>query len=123
MKLIILPWLLIGILLNAGAQLLLKAGSQRISDTAFTIANIFPMGIQLATNPFILIGIIFYVVSMLIWIGVLSRVDVSVAYPMISLGYIVNAIAAYYLFGEALSLSRVTGLFIILVGVYLVAQS
>lgn len=123
MKLIILPWLLLGVFLNAGAQLLLKAGAQRISDMSFTFANFAPMSMQLATNPFIIIGIICYVVSVVIWIGVLSRVDVSIAYPMISLGYVVNAIAAYYLFGEALSAMRMSGIFIILIGVYMVARS
>jgi len=123
MKLIILPWLLLGVFLNAGAQLLLKAGAQRISDMSFSLANFIPISMQLATNPFIILGIICYVISVIIWIGVLSRVDVSVAYPMISLGYVVNAIAAYYLFGEALSAMRMSGIFIILIGVYMVARS
>ncbi len=123
MKLIVLPWLLLGILLNAIAQLLLKAGSQRLSDSVFSLSNIFPLGLQLAGNPFIILGVLCYVISLLVWIGVLSRVDVSVAYPMVSLGYILNAIGAYYIFGESLSLVRIVGLFVILIGVYLVAQS
>jgi len=47
----------------------------------------------------------------------------SLAYPMLSIGYVVNAIAAYYLFGESLSVMRITGIFIIIVGVYLIAQN
>ncbi len=54
---------------------------------------------------------------------VLSRVQVSFAYPMLSIGYVVNALAAYYLFGEPLTSLRMLGIFIIITGVYLVAQT
>lgn len=122
MKLIVLPWLLSAILLNAIAQLLLKAGAQRISTMPFNTDTLIPMALQLGFNPFILAGMACYAVSVLVWIGVLSRVDVSVAYPMVSLGYVVNAIAAYYLFGEALTAARLSGILLILLGVYLVAR-
>jgi multidrug transporter EmrE-like cation transporter len=123
MKLIIFPWLLFGVLLNAAAQLLLKAGSARISELEFNLSNTIPMGLQLITSPYIMIGLFFYAISVVVWIAVLSRVDVSIAYPMLSIGYVVNAIAAYYLFGEAITASRMSGIFLILVGVFLVARS
>lgn len=119
----IFPWLLLGVLLNAAAQLLIKAGSERISTLSFSWANVMPMSFQLMTSPYIILGLIFYVVSVVIWICVLSRVEVSIAYPMLSLGYVVNAIAAYYLFGEMMTASRIAGISLILVGVYLVARS
>ena len=50
-------------------------------------------------------------------------VQVSYAYPMLSIGYVVNAIAAYYFFGKSLSVIRVTGIFIIIAGVYLISQT
>ena len=53
----------------------------------------------------------------------LSRVQVSVAYPLLSVGYVVNAIAAWYLFGEAVTPMRLTGIAVIIVGVWLVARS
>ena len=57
------------------------------------------------------------------WIAGLSRVPVSVAYPMLSLGYVVNAVAAQYLFGEAVSMQRWLGIGFIVLGVWLVARS
>lgn len=123
MNLIVFPWLLLGVLLNAGAQLLIKAGAERISTISFSWANAWPMGLQVASSPFIILGLVLYVVSVVIWIGVLSRVPVSVAYPMLSLGYVVNAIAAYYLFGESFTMLRMGGILLILMGVYLVARS
>jgi len=58
-----------------------------------------------------------------VWILALSRVDVSLAYPMLSLGYVVNALAAWYFFGEIISLQRAAGIGIILLGVYIMARS
>jgi multidrug transporter EmrE-like cation transporter len=115
--------ILTGVLLNAGAQLLLKAGTRAIGAFTFTVDNIVPVGWKLATNLPILGGLGCYVVSVVVWILALSRVPVSVAYPLLSIGYIVNAIAAYYLFGEAVSLQRLLGIGVIIVGVILVARS
>jgi len=63
------------------------------------------------------------VVSVVFWILALSRVDVSIAYPMLSIGYIVTAMAGWLLFAESLSVTRVAGIFIIIAGVWLVARS
>jgi multidrug transporter EmrE-like cation transporter len=50
-------------------------------------------------------------------------VQVSIAYPMLSIGYVLNAVAAWYLFGESVSPMRLAGIGIIVVGVYIVARS
>ena len=118
-----LPLILLGVLLNAAAQLLLKEGMRRIGHFAFAWTNIIPIGMQVAVSPFILAGLFSYVVSVMVWILVLSRVQVSFAYPMLSIGYIVNAVAAYYLFDESLSLTRVAGIVVIVGGVYLITRS
>ena len=112
-----------GVLLNAAAQLLLKAGTNAIGAFEFSAANVAPIGWKVATQPFILSGIGCYVVSVAVWILALSRVEVSVAYPMLSIGYIVNAVAAWYLFGEAVTAARLTGIAVIVLGVFIVARS
>ena len=112
-----------GVLLNAAAQLLLKAGTNRVGEFAFTLENLAPVGAKIATSPHILAGIGCYVVSLVAWILALSRVPVSVAYPMLSVGYIVNAVAAWMLFGESLTAQKLVGIGFILVGVWLVARS
>jgi multidrug transporter EmrE-like cation transporter len=115
--------LMTGVLLNASAQLLLKAGTLRIGEFAFTADNIVPVGVRLASNPFILGGVACYVVSLVVWIMGLSRVPVSVAYPMLSVGYVVNAVAAWMLFGESITAQKLIGIGFIVVGVFLVARS
>jgi multidrug transporter EmrE-like cation transporter len=114
---------LAGVLLNAAAQLLLKAGTNAIGRFDFTFANALPVGLAVAREPHILGGLACYAVSVVVWILALSRVQVSVAYPMLSLGYVVNAAAAWLLFGEDVNLLRVTGIFVIIAGVVLVARS
>ncbi len=118
-----MPLILLGVLLNAGAQLALKEGMRRIGHFDFVLSNALPIGWQAATNPFVALGLTLYVISVAVWLLVLSRVEVSYAYPMLSVGYIVNAVAAYYLFDENLSLARVSGIFIIIIGVYLITRS
>ncbi len=114
---------LAGVLLNAAAQLLLKAGTNAIGAFAFTADNLVPVGIKVASDPFIVSGLGCYAVSVVVWIMALSRVEVSLAYPMLSIGYVVNAVAAWYLFGEALTAQRMVGIATIVVGVFLVARS
>lgn len=115
--------ILAGVTLNAGAQLLLKAGTNAVGHFEFTRANIVPIGLKLAIQWPIIGGLTCYVVSVGVWVVGLSRVDVSIAYPMLSLGYVVNAFAAWYLFGEVLSVQRLIGIGIILLGVVILARS
>jgi multidrug transporter EmrE-like cation transporter len=114
---------LTGVLLNAVAQLLLKAGTNRIGEFAFTLENLVPVGLKVAASPFVLGGLACYAVSVVVWIMALSRVPVSIAYPMLSIGYIVNAGAAWFLFGESLTAQKLVGIGFIIVGVWLVARS
>ncbi|HSU64632.1 MAG TPA: EamA family transporter [Burkholderiales bacterium] len=112
MTLVSFSLILVGVLLNAAAQLLLKAGT-----------NAMPLGLRLAMEPHILAGLACYVVSVVVWIVALSRVPVSIAYPMLSIGYVVNAVAAWYLLGEAVTPMRLAGIGIIVFGVFIVARS
>ncbi len=117
-----IPLIMVGVLLNAAAQLLLKAGMNRIGHFEFSAANLVPIGWKVATNPPIVAGLTCYVFSVVVWLLALSRVDVSYAYPMLSAGYIVNAIAAWYLFGEVLSPMKLAGIFVIILGVFLISR-
>jgi len=112
MSLVSFAFILTGVLLNAGAQLLLKAGT-----------NARPLGLALAIEPHILAGLACYVVSVVVWVIGLSKVPVSIAYPMLSIGYVVNAALAWWLFGEQVNAQRWLGIAVIIIGVVLVARS
>jgi drug/metabolite transporter (DMT)-like permease len=116
-------FLFLGICLNAVAQLLLKAGTNAVGAIHLTAENWFATGIKLATQLPILGGLGCYVISVLVWIVGLSRVDVTIAYPLLSLGYIINAIGAWYFLGEVMSAQRVLAIAVIIIGVALLTRS
>jgi multidrug transporter EmrE-like cation transporter len=118
-----LALILTGVLLNAVAQLLLKAGSRAIAGVDLNLGNAWTLFERVAVNPPIIGGLACYAISVVVWILALARVDVSVAYPMLSIGYVVNAIAAWMLFGENLSAARIAGIGVIICGVWLVARN
>ncbi|MDD2558450.1 MAG: EamA family transporter [Desulfuromonadaceae bacterium] len=115
--------ILVGVLLNAGAQLLLKAGVHDVGVIQLNWGSVLSTGWRLAFEPHILGGLTCYVISVVVWILALSRVEVSMAYPMLSIGYVVNAFAAWWLFGEAVTSMRMGGIFVIIVGVFIVSRS
>ena len=100
------------VLLGTFAQILLKAGT-----------NVTPVGWGLALEPRILGGALCYAVSLVVWVLALSKTPVSIAYPMVSLGFALNALLAWWLLGEAVTPMRIAGIGIIIVGVFLVARS
>ena len=118
-----LPMILLGVLLNAAAQLALKAGMNRIGHFDFALANALPIGWQVGTNPLVALGLVCYVVSVGVWLLVLSRVEVSLAYPMLSIGYVVNALIAWWFMGEALTATKIAGIATICFGVWLLARA
>ena len=115
--------LMTGVLLNAAAQLLLKAGTNAVGHFEFSLDNLLPVGMKIAFQPYIMGGMACYAISLVVWIMGLSRVPVSVAYPMLSVGYVLNAVAAWYLFGESLSAQKLVGIGFIVLGVVLVTRS
>ncbi len=93
-----------------------------VGHFAFSLENIMPIGTKVALNPFVLAGLFCYVVSVIVWLMALSRVDVSYAYPLLSAGYIVTALAGQIFFGETLGPVRWAGILVICLGVYLVTR-
>jgi len=118
-----IPLILCGVLLNAFAQLALKQGMRAIGLFSFSMENIFPILAKVSLNPFILAGLTCYVLSVLFWLMVLSRVEVSFAYPLLSIGYVVTAFAGYLFFNENMSVLRWMGVLIICLGVYLITRT
>jgi multidrug transporter EmrE-like cation transporter len=118
-----LPLILLGVFLNAFAQIFLKQGMRTIGHFAFSLENILPVGTRVILNPFVFAGLLCYVVSVIVWLMALSRVEVSYAYPLLSVGYIVTAFAGQTLFHEALTPVRWAGILVICLGVFLVTRS
>lgn len=118
----VLPLVLLTAVLNTAAQLLLKLGMTRVGSFSFTAHNVAPIALKVVSSPFIVLGLIIYVLSVSLWLLVLSRIPVGIAYPMTSLAYIFNVLGAYIIFNEQISLIQIAGILVIILGVYLIAQ-
>jgi multidrug transporter EmrE-like cation transporter len=124
MKPIVWTLLLSGVALNAAAQLLLKAATRYTGPLVSDTAQVdWLNAAALLKAPPLWVGLGCYGVSVVLWLGALSRLPVSVAYPMLSLGYVVNAVAAAVLFGEAVTATKLAGIGLIGLGVILLSRS
>jgi multidrug transporter EmrE-like cation transporter len=116
--------LLAGVALNAAAQLLLKAATRTsgvlVSDSGQVS---WSAAAELLRASPLWLGLACYGISVILWLGALSRAPVSIAYPMLSVGYIVNAAAAAFLFSEALTTPKVIGILLIVGGVVVLARA
>lgn len=115
--------ILTGVILNACAQLLLKAGTNAVGTITLNGQNWFNVFVKVLSQPPIIAGLGCYGVSVIVWIVSLSRTDVTVAYPMLSIGYVVSAIGAWLFLGEIVSPQRMLALAVIVVGVILLART
>ena len=123
MNLISFGLIFTGVMLNASAQILMKAGTNAIGHFDFSVENILPIGLKLATEWHIIVALFCYAVSVVVWMLALSRVPVSIAFPLLSMAYIVTAVAAFYLLGEAMSLTKMIGIGVIIFGVIIISRA
>jgi len=123
MNLISFGLIFVGVMLNVSAQLMIKAGTNSIGYFEFSRSNILPIGVRLVTEPHIIGAVACYVFSVVIWILALSRVQVSIAYPLLSMGYIVNAVAAWWFFNESINPAKVAGISVIILGVVIISRA
>ena len=112
-----------GVLLNALAQLGLKAATRVSGPLIAGDAGVWQRALNVLVVPSFWYAMRAYGLSVIVWTVGLSRVPVSQAYPLLSLGYVINIGLAWWLLGEVPNVQRVAGIGIIVVGVVLVARS
>ena len=113
--------ILLSVLLNCAAQLLIRKGM--LVEGEVGMQNMLSHVGSMITNLWLWGAVLCYALSILLWMSVLSKVEVSYAYPFLSVGYVVSAVAGYALFNENLSPVRIAGIIVICVGVILISRS
>ncbi len=108
--------ILVSVLIGAVGQVAFKYGATHIPETGSLMEK------AIAAWP-IAGGLVLYGVSTLLWIYALRTVELSYAYPLNSLAYVLVFIASYFLFHESIGPLRLGGLVLILSGIVLVAKS
>jgi drug/metabolite transporter (DMT)-like permease len=123
MRVIDFAVLSLGVLLNALAQLGLKAATRVTGPLITGQASAWNRALELITVPSLWYALAAYGLSVVVWLVGLSRVPVSQAYPLLSMGYVINIGLAWWLLGEVPNAQRVIGIGVIVAGVVLVARS
>lgn len=122
-KYVVLALIFVDVILNVVGQLSLKYGMSQFGNFSLSLSTLPPVFLKAATNPNVLLGLVCYGLGFLVWLIVLSKAEVSYAYPLISLGYVFTAILARAMFGEAVSFTRMAGILVTCLGVFLIARS
>jgi len=123
LKYLVLALILLDVILNVTGQLTLKYGMSKFGNFPLSLSTLPPVFLKAAASPYILLGLVCYGLGFMVWLIVLAKAELSYAYPLISLGYVFTAILARVLFGEAVTWTRMGGILITCLGVFLIARS
>ncbi len=123
MNIVSFSLILAGVMLNAAAQILMKMGTNAVGHFEFSAQNIVRIGWKMGTEWHIVTALFCYAISVVVWILALSRVQVSIAYPMLSLGYVAVSFASWWLFAEPLTVTKLTGIGVIILGVVILYRA
>jgi drug/metabolite transporter (DMT)-like permease len=120
---VVLGLILLDVALNVAGQLSLKFGMSKMGNFSLSLSALASVFFRAAANPYIILGLCCYGMGFLVWLIVLAKAEVSYAYPMISLGYVFTALLAWQLFGEHVTFTRIAGILITCLGVFIIARS
>jgi drug/metabolite transporter (DMT)-like permease len=118
-----LPFILFTVMTNAAAQLMLKHGMMTLGPLSFSADTLVQRVFQIVFSPWVFLGLTTFVISMASHLYVLSKVELSFAYPFLSLAYVAVALFAFFIFKEDLNAWRIAGIAFICAGTVLIAQS
>ncbi len=116
-----LVMILATVILNTAGQFMMKAGINKIGKIG--LDNIVEAFQKVVTSWYVIGGFTSYALSAVLWILILSRAELSWAFPMVSLSYVITALLAPYLLNEAFSIQRFAGILVICAGVFLVSRT
>lgn len=118
-KMNILMLILISVVLGVMGQVSLKQGLKtvgKIEIKDLATQKIF----SLMTERYVLLGIVLYISATAIWLVVLSQEELSFAYPLVAIGYILAAVLGKIFFNESLTFFRIFGILLVMIGVYVI---
>ena len=119
----VIPLILFTVLTNAVAQIMLKRGMLVIGPLDFSASSPLVTIFRVVFQPFVFAGLCVFVISMASHLYVLSKAELSFAYPFLSLAYVVVLAFAWFAFDEQVGMVRIAGVALICLGTVLVARS
>jgi multidrug transporter EmrE-like cation transporter len=125
MTLSIVLFIISSVSLSAFAQIVLKMGmsNAKVQNDLLIAGNLFEKLFVALTNVYVVAGISMYLFSMILWLVVLSKIDVSVAYPFVGLGFIITMGLGFLILNEQITTMRVMGTILVVCGVLMVSST
>ena len=120
---IAIVYILISVIGGAVGQIVLKKGMSTMGALTLSSRDLLTTLWRMGTNPYVIVGLAVYVAGTVFWLAALSRVDLSFAYPFASLSYGVMLAASWLLFNEDISLVRIIGTVVVVLGVIIISRS
>jgi len=111
--------ILVSIFMGALGQTILKLGANKLGTLSLSLRTLMKDVVKILMIPEILIGLVLFGGSFLLWVKVLTKSDLSYAYPMVSLGYVLVALLSKVLFNEPFTLNKIAGIAMIVSGVFI----
>jgi multidrug transporter EmrE-like cation transporter len=123
MRMGVLALALVSISLSALAQIMLRKTMQTIGALPMEIGQLPSFSMRLIQSGWFIAGMSAYLLSVGAWLVVLSKWEVSAAYPLVSVGFVITAILGFAVLGEHVSLTRISGIAVVCAGIFLIARS
>lgn len=114
--------LFVNILVGTSSQLMMKVGVSRLGGLE-QFDGILPLLVAFATSPFIMIGLFLTGVSILMWLTIISKLDLSFAYPFNSLSYVIILLFGALALDENVNVIRIAGVVMIMAGVFIISRT
>ena len=114
--------ILLSTIFGVAGQTALKMGVDKpgVAESATGVVAVIGL---IFKSPLVMLGLVFYALGALAWIAVLSRLDLSVAYPFLALNFVLVTLSSRFLLGETVPPLRWLGILVIIAGILLVARS
>ncbi|MGC1954326.1 MAG: small multi-drug resistant family protein [Gammaproteobacteria bacterium] len=118
----VLTLIFISVSISAIAQITLKHGMSSPAVQQGLGGGWLELALVVASNIYVWLGLILYALGAVLWLGVLARTDVSIAYPFVGFGFILTALFGVFMLGESFSMIRFVGTCLVVLGIILVTQ-
>lgn len=116
--------LAVATLTTASAQLSFKRGMLKIGELDFSPSNILSLIIRASHSGWLIGGVLLMILSFLLWLFILSRLQINIAYPItIGLQTVLIAVASWFLFKEYLAFYQILGIAVVILGIFLILKS
>ncbi|NOS88394.1 MAG: small multi-drug resistant family protein [Methylococcaceae bacterium] len=118
----VLTLIFISVTISAVAQITLKHGMSTTAVQQSLSGGILAIAWAVAKSLYVWLGLMMYALGAVLWLGVLAKINVSIAYPFVGLGFILTALFGVFLLGEAFSVIRFVGTCLVVLGIILVTH-